>query len=81
MIIGVKRFLEIKENTSCTFAIIEGISYVFKHDQQSHICGVIVSKAKLILFVMSHSSRKLSNLLYMSLSSIFENIGSREIGL
>ena len=48
MINGVKRFLKIKENTNCTFTIIKGISYIFKHDQQSQICGVVVSKAKLI---------------------------------
>ena len=48
MINGVKRFLEIKENANCTFAIIKGISYIFKHDQQSHICGMVVSKAKLV---------------------------------
>ena len=48
MINGVKHFLEIKENANCTFAIIKGISYIFKHDQQSHICGMVVSKAKLV---------------------------------
>ena len=29
MINGAKRFLEIKENTNWTFAIINGISYIF----------------------------------------------------
>ena len=46
MIDGVKRLLNIKQNTNCT--LIKGISYILKHDQQSHICGVVVSKAKLI---------------------------------
>ena len=45
MINSVKRFLKIKENTNCTFSIIIGISYIFKHNQQSHIWGVNVSEA------------------------------------
>ena len=49
MINGVKCFFEVWENTNCTFSIVKGIPYIFKHDKQSHICGVVIPKAKLIL--------------------------------
>ena len=77
MINGVKRFFEIKENANCTNAIIKGISYIFKHDQ--HVEWLFL-KPNCFLFIILHLLRKLSNLFYISFSSIFENIGSREIG-
>ena len=30
-----------------TITIIEGISYIFKHNQQSHLCGMVVPEIKL----------------------------------
>ena len=41
-------FLQIKENTNFTFAVIKGISYIFKHIQQSHVYGMVVSEGSLI---------------------------------
>ena len=47
MINSVERFLKVKENTNCTFTIIKGISYIFKHNQQSHVCRMVVPETKL----------------------------------
>ena len=56
-------------------------SFIFKHNQQSHVCGMVVPETKLVLFISLHLFRKFNNLLCTSFSNIFENNGSREIDL
>ena len=58
MIDSVERFLKVKENTNCTFTIIKGISYIFKHNQQNHACGMVVPETGfyLLLYICLESS-------------------------
>ena len=52
---------------------MKGIACILKDDQRSHVCGVVVSKAKLILIYL------LRKLLNISSYNIFQTVGAEKL--
>ena len=74
MINGVERFLKVKDNTNCTFTIIKGISYICKHNQQSHVCGMVVLETKLFFYLFLYICLESPTTYYTSVSLILLKI-------